>query len=693
MKKICVIFIGILLFACKHEDKKGISFHDNSGLFVHDNFRGEPDSLGIILEIPLEIPAFSKGGYFSGDGGGQGFLPGNRNHFWLFDSDYNVLNKPNYGENPPFYLLKSPAGAHGTFVVFKLTDGDYLCLLPLAGTHSLSWIEFESGKQPLLKIGNLGTDPVDAAVPVISWAKSKNLYEASYITWKNVLEGDIPGISTTWRDNKDYPEPFKYLGWCTWEEFKRDINDSLLVSSIQKIKKSPVPVRFALIDDGHEWTAPGIGKLKSFVPDPRKFPRGWLPVADLKSDADIRWLGLWHHQSGYFNGLAEENQFGDLNQQLTSLVSGLYLPKPEMESIDVFYRQLFGSSREAGFDFNKIDFQSTNLKHYIGEANAVQAHHWVAQAMERNIQSQGLDLLNCIAQDMVSISNTKYSSVTRCSQDYRMGNISNARIHIYQSYNNLLWMGHTVFGDHDMFHSSDTVCGRLMAVSKAMSAGPVYLSDHPDEFIPEYITPICYGDGEIIRPIAPALPLPESVFNNPMHNKTAYRVIAPQPNKAASVVCYNLFEANRDVTVTANVSTDDYQHASALIQPYPGEWHLPDEGLILYDWYEQEIIPGGKPRFELTGFSDKLVHLYPVKEGVAVIGRTDKYMSPATVGNIIIANNRITFTIKESGPFGLYIHKGEPKAENVNFEKHNHGLWKAKMEGGLKNLKIVIDIE
>jgi hypothetical protein len=691
---ILVYIILILIISnCTYRLQESIyDFNQPSGLVMLEDFVGQPDSLGIVKEEALSFPDFSQGAYFAADGSGPGYLAGNRNHMWLFDQNYEVTNELNFGENAPYYLLKYPAGKEGSFTILKLMDGDYLCLLPLVGEKSMSWIKYEKGQSPMLQVSSLGSAPIEADVPLLAWGRSKNLYEASYLVWKRIMESDLAAVNTTWRSDKNYPEPFSYLGWCTWEEFKRDINDSLLISSVQKIKESPVPVRFALIDDGHEWTAPDTEKLISFEPDPQKFSQGWSPIADLKSESDIRWLGLWHHQSGYFQGLAEENKFGDLNQHLTKLAGGLYLPKPDSAAIEFFYQQLFTSSKNAGFDFNKIDFQTTNLGHYAGEANAVQAHHKVTQSMEEITHQQGLDLLNCIAQDMVSVFNTQYSSVTRCSQDYRKGNISNARIHIYQSYNNLLWMGHTVFGDHDMFHSSDTVCGRLMAVSKAISGGPVYLSDHPDDFIGDHIMPLCYQDGEIIRPLAPALPLPVSVFSNPYKNKAPYSVIAPMPNHAASIVSYNLYESEQPVKISASIAREDYQHASALLQPYVGKWKLPAEGLVMYDWYAQKVITEAEFNFELNGFSDKLIHLLPLQNGLAVIGRLDKYLSPATVSEISINEDNFSFSLAESGPFAIYLESGTPRSEMLNFEARQNGLWVANMPVGEHSVTVDISV-
>jgi hypothetical protein len=694
-----ILFIVCLLSVYAQEIS--IDLTKRKGLAMTRQFRGTPDPEGILNEIPLQFPEFSKGAYFSADGGGsRAFLAGNRNHLWIFDPSSRVINKPSFGPKVPFGLQKSPAGRQGSFTLLMLSDGRYLCMLPLAGPESISWIEFEEGHPPVLKAASLGTDEVSGPLPLLAWASSDDLYEASWMVWQQVLENDVPGVNTTWRSKKEYPEVFRYLGWASWEEYWFAINDSVLTSNVRKINESGVPVRFFLVDAGHQ-TASGKDfnvRLKSFSPDPVKFPRGWEPLVSMKDQDQIKWMGLWHHMSGYIHGIDENNDFGELNKHLTRVKSGVYIPAPDDASMEAFYSQLFGSMKQAGFDFTKVDFQTPNLAHYIGEKNAVRAHSMAAASLESSVHGNGLELLNCIAQDMVSILNTRHSNVTRCSQDYVKGSIQNARVRTFQSYNNMLWMGHTVWGDHDMFHTDDCmVSGSLMAICRAMSGGPVYFSDHPDHFQKEYILPLCYRDGEVIRPLAPAVPLPESVFNNPLHERESYRVIAPLPNRAASVVCYNLLESVVPQTLASVVCTRDYQYASALEQPYPGPNPMPEEGMVIYDWYSGKICQGEEFHFKLTKLSDRLFHLCPIDQGVAVIGRTDKYLSPATVSDVQVekraSGDRIlSFSMKESGPFALYLDGGLPSADRVVFKQGENGLWTGIPPVGITNYRVLITL-
>ena len=104
-----------------------------------------------------------------------------------------------------------------------------------------------------------------------------------------------------------------------------------------------------------------------------------------------------------------------------------------------------------------------------------------------------------------------------------------------------------------------------MAISKAMSGGPIYISDAATDFVPEHILPLCYNDGELIRASAPAVPLPECVFADPLKEAVPFRTIAPLPGGAASVCCYNLTESGQ--AVQAGVSAADYALKNAMVQP------------------------------------------------------------------------------------------------------------------------------
>ena len=555
----------------------------------------------------------------------------------------------------------------------------------MPGPETESWLHTDKKGRLLLSFGTFGTDGVkNCDVPLFAWAKSDDIYEAcskaisSAITSKPILN---------WahlRHEKEYPEVFEYLGWCSWEHFKGKINEQNMLQSIDEIEASNLPIRYIIIDMGH--TSSKRGALTTFKPNPDKFPNEWAPIVKRRTKEKIRWMCLWHFFQGAQAGISPENDFGaELNKHFVKLnTKNSLTPKNDPQSALAFYEAFTGSVKDYGFDAVKVDFQSLQLRHLAGEVdNAAQMSNYNSQAFDQALHEQDLGLINCNWHNPLNFFNCKYSNVGRCSMDYVKNNLFSARRHLFQSYANTLWIGQLVWCDHDMFHSSDKMAGRIMAVSKAVSGGPVYLSDAPTEFDRDAVKPLCYTDGRLLRPLAPATPLPDSVFVDAYRNPVPYRVIAPLANESAAIVVYNIKHANKAATFTASVSPADYTYTDAMIQPYPGKRAIPTEGLVLYDWYAGKAQLFDKDyTFELSGLEDRLIQLSPIIKGWSVIGRTDKYLSAAAVRILDINEKAVTIKMIEAGPLAVWSKQGMPKADGLKFNDAGNGLYKADMPVG-----------
>jgi hypothetical protein len=580
------------------------------------------------------------------------------------------------------------------FLLLKLEDASYMALTPMLGVSSYSWLKPHEGKL-LLCIGTLGTAPVKGDMPRFAWARSKDPYAACQTAFKKALED--PGATAQIRSEKEYPEIFEYLGWCSWEEYKCKISSDMLIESVRQIENSEVPIRYIIMDAGHQhYTAHQalFGVLKSFKADPVSFPDGYGPLLDMRKDDKVKWMGVWLGHLAGSCGVSIENELGDLNASLMQVGNRL-LPKDDAASADRFY-DAFIREAAAGFDFAKVDFQSRALGYYSGAdnplkgvennaraiANPIQAAANTSRALEQACDRHLNGLINCNGHNTPSVLNWRYSSVSRCSEDYSKGNLGAARRHIYHSYAAMPWLGQIAWGDHDMFHSNDTLAARMMAISKSMSGAPVYLSDDPAEFDPEHVWPMCYRDGELLRPLAPAAPLPECLFTDATKDGRAYKVIAPLPNQSAAIVAYNLLD-DREGVVAGSITADDYTHASAMLQPYPGKWSVPAEGLVVYDWYDNkaERIESGRS-FEIKGFGDRLYLLTPIKDGWSIIGRTDKFLAPAAFEILESDGTGMTLRLKEAGPLTIWSEKGCPTAVGIEFKQIADNLYQADIAPG-----------
>lgn len=636
-------------------------------------------------------------------------------------------------------LTNLPEG--GCFALLKTGKG-FLGLLPLALKDSYGWLRpnDKSDKNLTLCIGNHGTEPLEGEKRVLAWATSDDPYQVFAETFR-IAASIIPELEL--RERKSFPEPFFYLGWCSWEEYKKKINSDLLTQAIDRINAASIPVRYVLIDDGHQVPVdrdayfkrhaaaatageteqpsspdlPGSGTyvMRSTVPDKEKFPDGFKPILDRRQARKISWLGLWFPFCGGMCGIdLENNQTGIPNELLERNAYGGSLPKDDKEPAEQFMSMLLDGAK--GFDFVKLDFMSFAIPFFCGASQWQRAlaqperkpnpnpyrQAWrMNRALEDLLPEKKLDLMNCNDHAPYNFFNHNFSNTARCSGDYSKGNPVNARAHLFQSYANMPFFGQIVWGDHDMFHSCDELAGRMMAVSKALSGGPVYLSDAPENFVSEHIKPLCYEDGLIPRPLAPAVPLPESLFleystagvsmEYDEANHRPYRVIAPLANGAAAVAAYHLSDS--DELIAAQVKPDDYRFHTAMMQPYPGPADPPEEGLVVWDWY------AGKAqrleddyRFQLEKLNDRLLLLLPIMNGWAVAGRFDKYLGPAAIEILENKNNRLRLRMHESGPLAVWLRNGTPTAleKNQEFANLGNGLFLLDLPTGTQNYEITV---
>lgn len=666
---------------------------EDAGIIRHALDAVTEDWRGVHTAIALDLPAFTRLSYYASP-------------WWPVSSCVTH----------PFVTTETTALPEGGMFLLVQTETGFLGLLPLAHRDSYGWFSPTDGRL-LLRVGGHGTEAVTGEQPVLAWAASPDPYRVFAEVFR--LAGTvIPSMKL--REEKPYPEPFRYLGWCSWEEYHLDISSDLLCQTMERIQESPVPVRYLLIDDGHQdFVNPETyfeRRLRSFAPDPVKFPRGFAPLLQRRHADGIAWLGLWLPFSAGMCGIDPvENQTGIPLDLLVPNAYGGMLPQDTPQAAQGFIHALLDAA--AGFDFVKIDFMSFPIAFFSGAshwnhcleqperrptANPYRQSWRMNRALEALLPQQPLALLNCNAQHPYNLFNHAQSNASRCSGDYVKGHAAEARAHLFQSYANIPWHGQLLWGDHDMFHSCDPLAGRMMAVSKALSGGPVYLSDAPDQFVGELIMPLCYADGRLLRPLAPATPLPESLFLEyptcavPVSARGGdaqpYRVIAPLAGGAAAIAAYHLVET--ETPLSARITPDDYRRRSAMLQPYAGLTPLPDEGLVLWDWYSAHVARlDGDYTFTLENLCDRLIVLLPIHQGWAVGGRFDKYLGPVAVEVMDCTPERLSLVMHESGPLLLWLAAGIPHANGVTFTPRGEHVFIAQLPVGEREYEVMITRE
>jgi hypothetical protein len=588
-------------------------------------------------------------------------------------------------------------------VVLELERGDYLAILPLVGHRSAAWLRGD-GEGLRLEAGTFGTAPgFDEELPLVAAVRDQDLYRACARVWAAALRHPaLAGVGRL-RHHKNYPEVFNHLGWCSFEEFKLNIDERIIVSSIRSLAASDVPVRWVIVDDGHvddgtrggapaADTQEGPGqvsatldalRLHAATPHPEKFPRGWQPVVESIRDTRIRWLGLWLNFNGYWGGIAANHSLGaELDAHLVTVAPGVKLPGESTIDGEKFFEALTRPAREAGFHFLKVDNQAGNLRKYADHVpNAVRASASCRQGLDTAVRRHFEGIIGCMAHNNLCAFHQPATQVMRCSEDYKKEDPWRARHHLHNSFGNMLWLGQTVWGDHDMFHSSDRYAGALMARSKAISGGPIYLSDAPENFVPELISPLCFSDGRILRPLAPAVPLPESVFTDPYEDDNAYRVIAPLPHGCAAAAAYNLTHPAKPVH--GAWTAGDHRHASALLSPAEAAvWACPAEAMLRYDCLSGRAeIQRDAVRYTLSPLTDSFVIFSPVQQGWALIGDPRKYLPPCAVTRFEISADCVRLASYERCEVLVWREAGDVICER-EIVSAGEGLWRVSLPGG-----------
>ncbi|WPJ95996.1 Sip1-related alpha-galactosidase [Coraliomargarita algicola] len=650
-----------------------------TGFIIEKDVNLQPSKSGVVLSREVALPAFEKGAYYRPFSGGV--ANGNRVEAVAFNSLVDLQ-----GYKPSKTRYKHNSVQRGQFILLQINEGQYLSIIPMLSSEVSSEFFLENAKLTL-RSSTYGTEDVAGDVPLLLWAYGDSPYAATHAAWNMVIESGF--VAADWRSNKEFPvEPYGYLGWCSWEFYKTRISSKILVDAVHTIEANDAPIRWLMVDNGY--LTQKNSKIINFTPDVKKFPNGWEELTSLKNPDGIKWMGVWRNMLGFMGAISPEHTMTDLTPNLMPSANGkTMLPKDNAAGAKAFYEKMVKDSKESGFDFTKVDFQSRVPEFYKGTANAVRATRYNNEALEAATKKYDMPLLNCIAQPNINSFQTKYSVVTRSSPDYNQADKDKNKCNTYQSFANHLWMSQTVWGDLDMFHTHDERDVQSMSVARAISGGPVYISDEPNKIVAERLIPFAYEDGLLLRTQAPATLLPESFFIHPFRDAEVFRVIAPLEDKVAAIALFNFSEVEKPLV--SSISAKDYPYAGELLQPSDGPWTQPEEGLLVYDQAAQSVVSlDDDLTAEVESFGAKLFLLYPKTQGWAVIGRTDKYLPSAAVKVQSVSNDQVVFTLHESGPLAIWSDQGAPKMKGATFELIGENLYLADLpiEAGAQELTV-----
>lgn len=371
------------------------------------------------------------------------------------------------------------------------------------------------------------------------------------------------------REEKAVPDVFNYLGWCSWDSMQIRVNHEGLLDKAREFKEKNVPVHFAIIDDmwadvPHLNEIPAeadfhtmvvnmhASKMRSFAGDPKRFPDGMAAaVEDLKKEG-IPSVGIWFPTTGYWAGLEpNENEAERQKDNTVILDNGQIIVAPDKEKASRYFDDLCARVKEWGGDFVKIDNQGFHQRYEniapIGEsARAIQ--NGIDSAADKHF---GGALINCMGMPSECMFN-RTSAISRCSDDFIPESREWFAKNVLQCAYNGLLQGQFYVNDWDMWWTDDDQATKN-SICRAISGGPIYVSDKIGRTNPEILKPLCLEDGRIIRPDESATPTADCLMQNPTTTDKIFKIRNRIGENGVCAV-FNINAENKPVSGTLSIS-------------------------------------------------------------------------------------------------------------------------------------------
>ncbi|XP_022731627.1 LOW QUALITY PROTEIN: probable galactinol--sucrose galactosyltransferase 6 [Durio zibethinus] len=362
------------------------------------------------------------------------------------------------------------------------------------------------------------------------------------------------------RHEKKLPGIVDYFGWCTWDAFYQDVTQEGVEAGLESLASGGTPPKFVIIDDG--WQSVGGDPQQeenssssadqaetkqqpllrlTGITENKKFRKKDDPTVGIKNIVKIakekyglNYVYVWHAITGYWGGVRpgveEMEGYGSkIRYPMVSngvvdnepgcktdaiAVQGLGLVNPK--NVYKFYTELHSYLADAGIDGVKVDVQcilETLGARLGGRVELTRQYHQALDgSVGRNFPDNGI--IACMSHNTDALYCSKQTAVVRASDDFYPRDPVSHTIHIAAVAYNSIFLGEFMQPDWDMFHSLHPVA-EYHASARAISGGPLYVSDAPGRHNFELLKKLVLPDGSILRARLPGRPTRDCLFTDP----------------------------------------------------------------------------------------------------------------------------------------------------------------------------------
>ena len=257
-------------------------------------------------------------------------------------------------------------------------------------------------------------------------------------------------------------------------------------------------------------------------------------LRELRSDFGELSVYCWHTLGGYWGGISTETQ------QMQGLSPTERKPRPTRSLLEVepalawdaaalngcgqgaigtelqLFHGMHSYLADSGVDGVKIDAQSGLGPFGAGAGGGPDYVRNAVRAMEASVSEhfKGNRCINCMCHSTENLFNYRSTNLLRAADDFYPSEPASQPVHLAHVAYNSLFLGEIGVPDWDMFTSTHQDAG-MHAAARAVSGGPLYVSDRPGKHDPELLRKLVLPDGTHLRCSQPGRPTRDTLFTDP----------------------------------------------------------------------------------------------------------------------------------------------------------------------------------
>ncbi len=405
------------------------------------------------------------------------------------------------------------------------------------------------------------------------------------------------------------------FGWCTWDAFYHDVTADKILQKMEEFKAMNIIPKWVLIDDG--WSQTDDGYLLAYEVDKQKFPNGLDDLVAKVKSYGVSAVGVWHAIGGYWEGLSSKSKLYTENPDgFFKIPNGNIYAGPDEQKIFDFYDKWYTYLKAEGIDFVKVDNQSSMLTKFDNIYRGSTGTANVASALDRAVEKHfGGAIINCMGSTLENIVNRKKTLINRNSDDFFPNKKEDFSLHTVQNVYTATLQREFHCCDFDMFFSKHPT-GVGSAVIRAISGGPIYVSDKLDGTDPEVLAHLCDEHGNTPKFDNFAVPTPDCFYIDCAKEGKVLKAFNTKGDNIA-VACFGV---SPEKTAVGTLRLAD---VTSKTEKYIAHNYFTDEYTLVDESTEIPL------SLEYNGYA--LITLYPIAEdGTVKLGDTAFYAEGAT---------------------------------------------------------------